>query len=355
MTDGTKSQQEENIAIPVVLVVVEGGCGTLETVYNYVSQNNTGDGVEGQARKCIPVVIVHGSGKAADIIAESLRLTEEVAFDDAVKELNGDIHLMLGNTESKSVEDCKSWLKEICGDRSRKLITVFNMDDAELKDIDRAILRGVLQAFPVSTQLDLAVELNRCDIAKEEILTVDNVSYWQTHIDSLNHILLSALIQNKADLAEVIVAYIVDMDRFLTYERLYALYSLPVYGDVGDADVRISTRHILREKFGVDKPKDAKLFERVSSLLKELTEDEYVELYQEKPRECEKVSDPDKHLFLWAVLLNRRSLAILFWKRLLTGNIGAALIAGRILRVLSGYAKRKEELTLHFDLLKHAE
>ncbi|XP_070551223.1 transient receptor potential cation channel subfamily M member 1-like [Ptychodera flava] len=54
-------------------------------------------------------------------------------------------------------------------------------------------------------------------------------------------------------------------------------------------------------------------------------------------------------------LLNRRCLAILFWKRLLTGNIGAALIAGRILRVLSGYAKRKEELTLHFDLLKHAD
>ncbi|XP_070546944.1 transient receptor potential cation channel subfamily M member 2-like [Ptychodera flava] len=58
-------------------------------------------------------------------------------------------------------------------------------------------------------------------------------------------------------------------------------------------------------------------------------------------RECgqliEEKVDPDKQLFLWAVLLNRRALAILFWKRLTTCNIGAALVASRILRALAVY------------------
>ncbi|XP_070552175.1 transient receptor potential cation channel subfamily M member 2-like [Ptychodera flava] len=173
----TKSQQEENIAIPVVLVVVEGGCATLETVYNYVSQNNTDGGAEGQARKGIPVVIVHGSGRAADIIAKSLRLTEIAPFNDAVKELNDDIHRMLGNAECKSVEDCKSWLKEICGDRSRKLITVFNMNDAVLKDIDRAILRGVLQGAALIASRILRV-LSGYAKRKEELTL---------HFDLLKH------------------------------------------------------------------------------------------------------------------------------------------------------------------------
>ncbi|XP_070571758.1 transient receptor potential cation channel subfamily M member-like 2 [Ptychodera flava] len=107
--------------------------------------------------------------------------------------------------------------------------------------------------------------------------------------------------------------------------------------------------------FSVCFQENADVLGKVYALLRKLTEDEYYALYQERPEAGKKVLDPDKHFFLWAVLLNRRALAILFWKRLTTGNIGAALIAGRILRALSVYAEEKEELTLHFDLLKHAD
>ncbi|XP_070579638.1 transient receptor potential cation channel subfamily M member-like 2 [Ptychodera flava] len=354
----SRDSKKENTDIPVVLVVVEGGYGTIETVYQSLGKNNEGAATEGQAGEGIPVVIVDGSGRAADIIAEALRLRGDNESANTIDGMKDSVRSVLKG-DRNSQEDCISWLKQISAPSNRKLITVFHMNDANFKDIDRAILHGVLQAQTLTgktdKQLRLAVALNRCDIAKDHIITAERQPEWQGNTDSLDEIMFLALRQNKADFVELFLAHIVDMDRFLTYDRLWKLYDSVVRGDVGDADIRISTGHILKEKLHVASQPSEEILEKVGSLLRKLTEDEYDALYQERPKEGKKVSDPDKHLFLWAVLLNRRALAILFWKRLATGNIGAALIAGRILRALSVYAKEKEELTLHFDLLKHAD
>ncbi len=51
-----------DVSIPVVLIVCEGGIGTLDQAYNAI--------VNG-----VPVVVVVGSGRAAEVIATAYKLT----------------------------------------------------------------------------------------------------------------------------------------------------------------------------------------------------------------------------------------------------------------------------------------
>ncbi|XP_070551221.1 transient receptor potential cation channel subfamily M member 2-like [Ptychodera flava] len=173
-----ESPGEERTVRPVVLVVVEGGYGTIEIVHQALGQNN-GDG-ESHAVDGIPVVIVGGSGRAADIIAKALRLKDKSETNDFLKK---DIRDILGGNESQ-VDDCVKLLEEIRCHRNKKLVTVFEMDDANLDNIDEAILRAVLTmpALSGKVQLDLAVELNKSDIARDEILKPDKLSYWKVRV-----------------------------------------------------------------------------------------------------------------------------------------------------------------------------
>ncbi|XP_070552160.1 transient receptor potential cation channel subfamily M member 1-like [Ptychodera flava] len=175
---GAESRGEENAVIPVVLVVVEGGYGTIEIVHKALVRTNANS--EGHS---IPVVIVGGSGRAADIIVKALRLMDNNELNDetCIEDLKKLHQNILGDPERISMDDCVTWLKEISNARKSKLslITVFQMEDANLKDIDSAILNAVLPTLPYETQLDLAFALNRCDIAKDEILKPDKLFYWQ--------------------------------------------------------------------------------------------------------------------------------------------------------------------------------
>lgn len=56
------------MSVPIVLLVLEGGPGTLETVHQSI-QNNT------------PSVIVKGSGRAADILAYAYQNAKEEDFE----------------------------------------------------------------------------------------------------------------------------------------------------------------------------------------------------------------------------------------------------------------------------------
>ena len=56
------------VLVPIVLLVLEGGPGTLETVHQAIA-NNT------------PTVLVKGSGRAADILAYAYQNAKEEEFD----------------------------------------------------------------------------------------------------------------------------------------------------------------------------------------------------------------------------------------------------------------------------------
>ncbi|XP_077980495.1 transient receptor potential cation channel subfamily M member-like 2 [Glandiceps talaboti] len=367
--------------IPVVLVVVQGGYGTIETVYKSLipPKDNASNEYPVQS---IPVVIVEGSGKAADAIAEALRKTKVDSNSDTglVRDTlkNMDIIREVVDPErklEKRFEECVGWFQEMMMPPYRDMITVFRMQEDNFKDIDRAILHGLLQAQSLSddirTQLNLALRWNRCDIARDEIITAERRVKWQGA--QLEENMMTALRANRSDFVELFLQHVIYLDKFLTVERLNNLYYSVIFskhsidGRTGTTDILISRLENFSLK-GVQKGKEnTHLLQRVGRVIQELTFHEYDRLYREdkyvvktqNQGQCNtKEVDfecPDQHLFLWAVLLNRREMAKVFWKRLNIGNIGAALIAGRILKALSLHAEIEEELTLYFDLVKHAD
>ncbi len=57
------------------------------------------------------------------------------------------------------------------------------------------------------------------------------------------------------------------------------------------------------------------------------------------------IEHPERELFLWALLLNRKNLALMFW-RLGSDHIGGALTASMLSQSLSEVAEQDEELDL---------
>ncbi|XP_036815343.1 transient receptor potential cation channel subfamily M member 2 isoform X2 [Oncorhynchus mykiss] len=164
--------RESGVRIPVVCVVLNGGPGTLSTIYGAML-NRT------------PCVILEGSGRLADVVAHvaGLPVTKVTlsVIHQLMKQFFGPEYDSF--TELKIIE----WTKKIQDIiRMPQLLTVFRMSEDNHDDVDVAILQALLKANRSSEsvgmerwerQLELAVAWNRVDIAKTDIFTED--SQWK--------------------------------------------------------------------------------------------------------------------------------------------------------------------------------
>lgn len=371
--------RQQSVNVPVVLLVLEGGVNTLETAASAIA-NNT------------PVVVIQGSGRAADFIAFAYRITKVPGKEDETKfppkfeeELRERAGYMFDWAREPSqqeinekIEQCIINIKTLINERS--LITVFQLDDAEsTKEIDQAILYALLKAnksHPQS-QLNLALAWNRCDVARAEIFTMENSKSWQNL--GLNDAMFTALIQDRADFVQLFLDNGVDLRIFLTVFRLRELYDNILHNKQGPASADL-LRNLLQsaqqkwngicchsKEWRDDLPELLQYVGDVfASFLKESRN-----IYQGEryivPVECKMnasqtyvqadksvtVDNAERELFLWAVALNRRVLAQLFWKAG-RDHIGAALTAASMLKNLAEEANKEEELDLASDLQNHA-
>uniref|UniRef100_A0ABM0LYQ3 Transient receptor potential cation channel subfamily M member 2-like n=1 Tax=Saccoglossus kowalevskii TaxID=10224 RepID=A0ABM0LYQ3_SACKO len=134
--------ERETVHIPVVLVVVEGGYGTFQTVYESLVREGN--------EQSVPVVVVDGSGRAADVIALCLRKTKDVSKENLKKTYRKNLEKNMKESiqnfvrlKDDQMKQTLDWLAVIM--THRNMITVFQMQEANFKDIDRAILHGLLQ------------------------------------------------------------------------------------------------------------------------------------------------------------------------------------------------------------------
>lgn len=222
----TNTGKNASVYVPVVLLVLEGGPGTLETAHQAVA-NNT------------PIVIVQGSGRAADILAYAYQnsIGEEIGatdqegktkkitqtiFDASVEaEIRNQVEENFG--KKNLVRHCEM-VKETL--KNRDLVTVFEFSiggRGSSKDIDRAILQALLRANKdqIFDQLKLALAWNRIDIAKSEIFTDDRF----IQPSMLFEIMQSALILNRVTFVELLMDNGVNLKDFLTKKRLLKLYN----------------------------------------------------------------------------------------------------------------------------------
>ncbi|ELU03473.1 hypothetical protein CAPTEDRAFT_215084 [Capitella teleta] len=140
--------RNQSVNVPTVLLVLEGGENTLEMTVQSV-------------KKFTPIVIIHGSGRAADYIALAYRKTRsvDVSEEKSVYPSNFDEE-MLGHaaymfdwsrekdpvTKEAKIKKCLDNIKLLLA--SRRLITVFALEDGDTSnDIDQAILQALLKGI----------------------------------------------------------------------------------------------------------------------------------------------------------------------------------------------------------------
>ncbi|KAK7491216.1 hypothetical protein BaRGS_00017487, partial [Batillaria attramentaria] len=352
----------QSVHVPSVLIVVEGGVGTMKTVMQSVKRN-------------MPVVVIDGSGRAADFIAIAYRLTKSVTDEDKTVYPSDFDNVMLAKGKQlfeyngfdeklmKSIHESLRILK-MCLE-NRRLLNVFHLYKADsVKDIDRAILYALLRANKsnAKSQLALALAWNRCDIARQEIFTTANRHQWE-HVDLYNA-MFTALVQNRADFVQLFLDNGVDLKRFLTVQTLWNLYCNCIRdeSDAGAQLLRFLISYMKQSWAAFLLCRGTPDFENFPDLLCYIGRVVvliFVEQGLVSARRKQKVTEefdfesPEKELFLWAILFNRPQLVQLFWRHG-CDHLGSALFASALLRQLSEVADDEEEAELSDDMAAHA-
>ncbi|XP_029557806.1 transient receptor potential cation channel subfamily M member 2 isoform X2 [Salmo trutta] len=381
--------RESGVRIPVVCVVLNGGPGTLSTIY-------------GAMRNRTPCVVLEGSGRLADVVAH-------VAGLPVTKVTLSVIHQLMKRffgpeydsfTELEIIE----WTKKIQDIiRTPQLLTVFRMSEDNHGDVDVAILQALLKANRSSEcvgmerwerQLELAVAWNRVDIAKTDIFTED--SQWKS--SDLHQAMFSALLGHKPQFVRLLLENGVCLKEFLGDQTtLCDLYTqLPtscfflrrlakrIQTEKSRRSQNLSPRGAAGRTISLSHVSD-----EIRHLLGSFTqplyplpglhstrypkEDVAVTLPPKEQLELQALPDPDSgpgrdtgrgeetfrdpggDLFLWAILQNKKELAEIAWEQS-RDCMSAALAASKILKKLAEEgAEEEDEAEEMRELAKHYE
>ncbi|XP_033755589.1 transient receptor potential cation channel subfamily M member-like 2 isoform X2 [Pecten maximus] len=375
---------------PVISLIIEGGIGSMKTVSESIKNG-------------IPVLVLEGSGRAADFIAAGYHITKDIMNEDrshfpqhyhqTMEEMaTNNFEWKPGETNKPAkIAQCLKQLEESL--RSRRMITVFNLGDAENKDLDKAILNALLKANKSnqSAQLSLALAWNRSDVAKNTIFSSAKKTIFGT---SLHDAMTTALIQDKKAFVELFLENGVELKDFLTVKNLWNLYA-NCLNDKTDRSAQLFNNLImyLKQTWGAylccrpvqNLGNHPELVELVGKTIVYIMGDEAINPYYDKGdkfvvddvepcmgyipdnrsvdtsmagKNWRKIKHdfdlPERELFLWALLLNRMDLAKLFWK-LGRDHLGSALLAAGLLKGLADVADGEEEIELSVSLEESAE
>ncbi|XP_052803928.1 transient receptor potential cation channel subfamily M member-like 2 isoform X2 [Mya arenaria] len=319
--------KEDAKPMPNILLVLGGGPGTLKNVYQAIL-NNT------------PIVVVNGSGRAADILAYAYLNRKEVGnetkdhvgeehttmfpyVEDKVKEM---IKREFGNDETTETH-----LKRICECLNKSdLISVYEIEGkGGVKDIDVAILQALLKAnkYKLMDLLKLALAWNRIDVAKSDIFRDD--MKWPT-LDDSDDVIFSAILLNRVDLIKLFLDHSENLNELLTKDKLRMLFN------------KIPTNCLLRTSLG-SSDNDEDSLNDVGTLIRtligdnfhidELDNDNTTAMKNTNKENVEKTSlnKPFQLLFIWSILMIYQDMAKLFWAEG-KGAIAAALVGSSLLK-----------------------
>nr|XP_057938678.1 transient receptor potential cation channel subfamily M member 2 isoform X1 [Doryrhamphus excisus] len=370
------------VTIPVVCVVLDGGAGTLNTIYTAML-NDT------------PCVVLEGSGRMADVIAHAAGLpVSQVTISLIHRLLKKFLSHEYDNFSDLSIIEWTKKIQDII--RMSHLLTVFRGGGDSHGDVDVAILQALFKASRASEsqemegwrrQLELAIVWNRVDIAATEIFTDE--SQWKS--GALHWAMFSALAGNKPQFVSLLLENGVSLREFLQSEdTLCDLYKkLPSCFFLRKLAKRVHSSCCRRRKVFVLKnrvqagPSEGICLSFVSDevrhLLGNFTQPIYpppTMTYQFNMEDAASLSrslsgsqaplrmdlaeaqrDPARDLFLWAVVQNNKELSEIAWEQC-TDCISAALAACKILKKMAEEENDADEavnmLELANDYERHA-
>ncbi|XP_078514895.1 transient receptor potential cation channel subfamily M member 2-like isoform X2 [Lissotriton helveticus] len=330
---------EADIKIPIVCVVLEGDPGNLDTIQSSMINN-------------IPCIVVEGSGRVADLIAEVADMDpSKITIALIRKKL---CRLFQDAFSEKAIIECTKKIQDIV--RMSELLTVFREDQNGAEDVDVVILQAPQKASQRmdhmenenwTYHLELAVLWNRLDLAKNHIFN----SGWSWKPEDLYPALTLALVENRPNFVQLFLDQGVSLQDYLTEETLTHLYDT------------LEPKNLFRRKLekikkvnnetlegvkqeGVKKEgvkKEGVNLHHVGKALKSLLGKFIKPLYSTtEPRAAVETTPqietplkyPIRDLLLWAVVQNRRELAEILWAQCQDCIVGA-LACSKILRRLS--------------------
>ncbi|XP_066935830.1 transient receptor potential cation channel subfamily M member-like 2 [Clytia hemisphaerica] len=344
-----RSALEEYIVkekVPSVLLVLEGGVGTIGTVL-------------GSLKSGVPAVIIKDSGRAADLLGYGLNtFTEEKIdkicsnFDHQNKALREKIEQTFPevNNPRKSAEEIEEGFKKAYENvalclKERKLIRVFEMGGSS--DLDEAILTALLDTTEPEKQLNLTLLWDRADVAENKILSQIGRRWTD---DQLHYAMLMALAEDRVDFVRLFLSYGVSVPKVVDQKTLEFLYAYRSEQSTLRFDLRSTNASFtevtnpLVKRFCQENDVDLRVItmDRILMFIDELTSN----IRHGTPMLSSDVSvenDPYLHLFLWAVLNGQHQMALYLWE---FGEEGLAksLVAIEINEKLAAKAARISNL-----------
>jgi transient receptor potential cation channel subfamily M member 3 len=179
----------------------------------------------------VPVVVVDGSGRAADIIAFAVKYANDnnKEFQSQVLESMKDYLInMMMKTFEVSVDQADRLYQELLQiTKFKNLITVFRIQDrpdhGKVQELDQTIITALFRSQHLSPpeQLSLALTWDRVDIARSEIFVYGQE--WPH--GALDQSMMQALEHDRIDFVRLLLENGVSMRKFLTIPRLEELYN----------------------------------------------------------------------------------------------------------------------------------
>ncbi|XP_071149544.1 transient receptor potential cation channel subfamily M member-like 2 [Mytilus edulis] len=322
----------------------------------------------------MPVLIIEGSGKAADFISKGYKLSENKTSDESsiftetftsemlplAKRITTDTNV----DPIKLVEQLKECLQK------RKMINVFSLDDTN-ETLDRMIqniifkIRNKDNKMGTEKKIKLVNRWNRPDIAEKEIFNMEKRQDIEKIRDSLknkdsavSNLFRKSLVDNRKDFVTLVLKYILETkcyQQFVT-ENLSLLYSECMdpggscrAGQLLEEYIQSSKQRIWKRGDNKINTSDSENLDIINKAVMHLLGNNKLKAIAKEEHRPFTSKDPFKELFMWAVLMNRKEMAKLFWKKD-RDFICAALYASSLAKKLEKTASSEGymELTKYF-------
>ncbi|XP_057302958.1 transient receptor potential cation channel subfamily M member 1-like [Hydractinia symbiolongicarpus] len=320
---------------PAIQIVIGGGQNTIKQVLLALNSHK-----DNPSNLIMPVVVVKGSGRAADILAHAytLNLSE------------WDTHTGAGAKEDKTLKTYTQTLMPGMSDsEQRRVISDTKMcmhmkdyitiyDPNKDGDFDEAVLLALMKvnnhkedkhSFSIP-QLKLAMSWNRAHIAQKYIFA-DNIKISQNLF--VEDMMMDALTEGKHEFVKLLVDNCFNMEMFLKPGKLSELY------DKTFPKLETITKKLFYPKDWKSDACDKGLeLKDVHYGLRKLLEMDVVPHY-EKNGELEVFNE----LFIWAVCSNFHELALYLWSQD-DESLAKALVARKLsICLASKYNKYQKE------------
>ncbi|XP_063592231.1 transient receptor potential channel-like [Penaeus indicus] len=280
------------LEVPVIMLLLDGGVRAIDRCLKALKRR-------------VPVLVVQGSGGAADLLADSTEgyLPSSRNCDEEEEVLQiifSKVPMYIYDLDEKQRMECAKKVLECCKVENR--ITIYNIDTDS--SLDKSILTALRtgKANPAD-ELRLALEWDRVDVAE---------SCLNAEIGNLSEVMRLALLEEKVDFVDLLITWGFVMSSFLTVVELRSLYNLTRY--------KKPKAHI-RELLGHGSDDKPLKLNDVHKFLKQVVSSHSHRYYRDANslfNFCSTINkitfeDPYLELLIWAILTRRNNLAKYLW------------------------------------------